>query len=285
MMYCLFLILAIFHGATGRTTYIEPAARNLVSSHRHGHQQRRQLSWWGSLSQALHPPKKHKGSSTSSSTSNSGSTSTSGSSSTSTSSGSKTNQKVDCTSSSLDEMDESCGDRYWNYVNGERSYYDEDSEGSASYSFQDDSLSDDEDSEGSASYESASYASYESNNLSANGDQDGTLVNASSSATAVPLVLIVLAVAVAGAALVAARSRQQGAGMIRERTKNMGFIEVSRVRRAKEANDKGSPFLSEEEQSAAEVDPVEVESATDVGYGAARGGAATEVGSNAADVV
>lgn len=98
---------------------------------------------------------------------------------------------------------------------------DEDSEGSASYSFQDDSLSDDEDSEGSASYESASYASYESNNLSANGDQDGTLVNASSSATAVPLVLIVLAVAVAGAALVAARSRQQGAGMIRERTKNM----------------------------------------------------------------
>ena len=62
-----------------------------------------------------------------------------------------------------------------------------------------------------------------------------------------------------------------------------GFIEVSKVTRAKEADDKGSPFLSEEEQSAAEVD-----SATEVGYGVCEGGSvasAAEVGSNAAEVV
>ena len=58
-----------------------------------------------------------------------------------------------------------------------------------------------------------------------------------------------------------------------------GFIEVSRVRRAKKADEKGSPFLSQEEESAAEVDSVGVDSASGVGYVAAEGG------SNAADVV
>lgn len=56
-----------------------------------------------------------------------------------------------------------------------------------------------------------------------------------------------------------------------------GFIEVSKVTRAKEADDKGSPFLSEEEQSAAEVDSVEVEGGSVA--------SAAEVGSNAAEVV
>ena len=51
------------------------------------------------------------------------------------------------------------------------------------------------------------------------------------------------------------------------------------MRRAKKADEKGSPFLSQEEESAAEVDSVGVDSASGVGYVAAEGG------SNAADVV